>query len=67
MVLYLMVAPLLCSHIELIGNFDLLKAYGYIERVVKFDFFSEKTYFTNLAACSWLPSYISTMLGPECS
>ena len=30
---------------EYIRYLDLLKAFGYIERVVKSDFFSEKTYF----------------------
>ena len=33
---------LLCAHMEEIRNLDLLKAFGYIERVVK----SEKTYVT---------------------
>ena len=37
----------LCAHMEYIWNFDLLKAFGYIGRVVKSDFFSEKTYFTS--------------------
>ena len=32
---------------EQIRSFDLLKAFGYIERVVKSDFFSNKTYFTS--------------------
>ena len=37
---------LLCAHKLLINYFDLLKALGYIERVVTSDIFSEKTYFT---------------------
>ena len=37
----------LCAHLESIRHFDLLKAFGYIERVGKSDFFSEKTYFTS--------------------
>ena len=33
----------LCAHMEKIRHFDLLKAFGYIERVIKLDFFfSEK-------------------------
>ena len=28
-------------------NIDLLKAFGYIERVIESEFFSEKTYFTS--------------------
>ena len=34
------------TYMEWIRHFDLLNAFGYIERVVKFNFFSEKTYFT---------------------
>ena len=38
----------LCAHMEQIRHFALLKAFGYIEKVVKSDiFFSEKTYFTS--------------------
>ena len=50
----------LCAHMEWIRNFDLLKAFGYIERVVK----SEKTCFTSetCVSCSELPSYVSTMV-----
>ena len=33
---------LLCGHVEKIRYFDLLKAFGYIERAIKSDFFSEK-------------------------
>ena len=29
----------LCAHMELIRHFDFLKAFGYIERVVKYNFF----------------------------
>ena len=32
----------LCAHMEEIRHFDLLKAVGYIERVIKSDFFSGK-------------------------
>ena len=32
----------LCAHMEQIRHFDLLKAFGYIERVIKSNFFSEK-------------------------
>ena len=32
----------LCAHMEYIRHFDLLKAFGYIERVIKFDFFPKK-------------------------
>ena len=33
---------------ELIGHFDLLKTFGYIERVIKFDFIlQKKTLFTS--------------------
>ena len=35
----------LCAHIEYLRHFDLLKAFGYIERVVKHDFFLEKSLF----------------------
>ena len=37
----------LCAQMEEIRNFDLLKAYGYIERVVNSDFFAEMTLFTS--------------------
>ena len=46
------------STMRIYGHFDLSKAFGYVERVVKSDFFFEKTHF----ACSELPSYMSTML-----
>ena len=32
----------LCAHMEIIRHFDMLKAFDYIERVIKSDFFSEK-------------------------
>ena len=35
------------AHIECIRDFDLLKAFGYIESVVKFDFFRTKTLITS--------------------
>ena len=37
----------LCAHMEYIRHFDLLKAFGYIERVIKFDFFRKKVFFTS--------------------
>ena len=37
-----MVAHFTMRHMELIRHFDLLKAFGYIERVIKTDFFLEK-------------------------
>ena len=45
-----------------IRYFDLLKAFDYIERVVKFDFFfsNRPTLLYMCATCSELPSYIST-------
>ena len=44
--------------------FDLLKAFGYIERVLKSEFFSERPnlHHISCATCSALPAYISTML-----
>ena len=44
-----------------IRSFDLLKAFGYFERVVKSDLFSGKDLFC-FAKCSKLPFYISTMV-----
>ena len=41
--------------------FDLLKAFSYIERVVKSDFFH---YVTSYVCNSELPSYISTLSPP---
>ena len=35
------------AHISGISNFDLLKAFGYVERDVKSEFISERTYFTS--------------------
>ena len=32
----------LCAHMDYIRHFNLLKAFGYNERVIKSDFFSEK-------------------------
>ena len=43
-------------------NFDLLKAFGYIERVVKSDFFFRVFFYHACATCSDLPSYISPMV-----
>ena len=37
----------LCAHMEIIRHFELLKAFGYIERDIKFDFFRKKTLFTS--------------------
>ena len=31
-----------CAYTDLISNFDLLKSFGFIEIIVKSDFFSEK-------------------------
>ena len=37
----------LCAHMEQIRHFDLLKAVGYIKRVMKSDFFRKRTLFTS--------------------
>ena len=51
------------AHITLRTYFDLLKAFGYIERVVKSDFFSEKTYFKiYVRIVNEQPSNIRSML-----
>ena len=54
---------LLCAHMEYFWHFDLMKVFGYIERVVKSDFFFEKYLLLNqvCATCSEQPSYIKTM------
>ena len=55
----------LFAHMEEFRHFDLLNAFGYIERVVKPDFFlSQKTFFTVCVLNIFeLSSYISTMNG----
>ena len=50
-----------CAHMEYIRHFDLLKVFGYIERVVKLEKKSKKTYFVHTCACSEPPSYNTTM------
>ena len=58
---------LLYAHMELIRNFDFLNAFGYIERVVKSDFFSLGKYLFlhhACATCSEQPSNIKTMHQP---
>ena len=55
----------LCAQMDKIRHFDLLKAFGHIETVVKSDFFSSKiTYLTLYVCptCSELPTSISTMV-----
>ena len=52
---------------EKIRHFDLLKAFGYIDIVLKSDFFSlgkDLFYSYACATCPELPSYISTMIYP---
>ena len=44
-----MVAQNRCAHMEYISYFDLLKAFGYVERVIKSDNFLEKTFYFILA------------------
>ena len=39
-------------------NLDLMKAFGYIERVVKFDFFSENTFFYIMRAQRVLSNHL---------
>ena len=55
---------LLCAHMEQFRLLDLLKAFGYIERVIKSDFFFEKRPCLH-HTCAMLneqPSSIKTML-----
>ena len=56
-----------CAHIERMRHFDLLKAFGYIDRVVKSDFFRKRPILLDMCAtCFDLPSYISTFLATLC-
>ena len=59
-----MVAHLLCALMEYIRHFDLLKAFGYIERIVKSEKIKRKRPILHYtcAICSEMPSYISTMI-----
>ena len=52
-----MMAHYTMPHMEEIGNFDLLKAFVYIERVVKSDLFRKRPILLHTCAtCSELPS-----------
>ena len=46
---------------EQIRYFDFLKPFGYIDRVVKFDFFKKLILIHKCATCSELQSYLSTI------
>ena len=56
------------AQLDLIRYFDLLKAFGFIKRVAKCDFFllgNDLFCFFTCATCSELPSYTSTLLKCE--
>ena len=40
----------LCAHMDYNKDFDLLKAFGYIERVVEFDFFKKRPFLHHTCA-----------------
>ena len=53
----------LCAHMGSSRTYDLLNAFGYIERVVKPDFSRKRPIeHHTCATCSELQSYISTMI-----